>query len=203
MLRTFALLACGCFVLTLGGCDTNKTMPTAAAGGTSAPPPPPPPVMGGALLPKATDTKGKTGAAGKTAPVTSGANTAANPNSAGTANSGEKIPSDPLAAPSPPPGKERIPVAEAGKKDYGGGAIMKPITVPVAAYFGTKWRLTGFQVIDAVNKYRALHGAPPKSQQDFDRMLQDEGIQLPELPAGQKYVFDVEKQELLVEKPSE
>jgi hypothetical protein len=49
--------------------------------------------------------------------------------------------------------------------------------------------------------YKGLNGSNPKTHDEFmSKIIQENNIQLPELPPGDKYVYDPEKGELMVEK---
>ena len=87
-----------------------------------------------------------------------------------------------------------------GKKgrNYGGGVISEP----VRAYFRTQQRLEFIKVQQAMNLYKASHDGLPESHEVFMKdIVEANGIQLPELPAGERYVYDPEQGELMVERP--
>jgi len=96
---------------------------------------------------------------------------------------------------SPPPafGTEReAAVVGVGKRgrDYGPGLI----TTPVAAYFRTQDRLMLLQVAQVMNAYKGEHGYFPKTHQEFmDKVIKANGMQLPELPEGHRYIYDPKK----------
>ncbi len=77
------------------------------------------------------------------------------------------------------------------------------LVTPAKAYFSVRERVVfEIQIPDALNKYKALNGNGPKSHDEFMAQIIDANqIQLPELPAGQRYVYDPEKDELMVERP--
>jgi len=100
-----------------------------------------------------------------------------------------------------PPEPNRVKAtAGVGKKgrDYGTG----PIATPVAAYFSAKERLVfDVQVAHAMKIYRATHGHGPRTQEEFMKnVVKRNMIKLPELPEGDRYFYDPESQELMVEK---
>jgi len=80
-----------------------------------------------------------------------------------------------------------------GKKGrgYGGG----PISTPIAAYFSTRQRIVfDIEIPPAMNAYRALNGHFPKSHEVFmEEIIKANSIRLPELPSGERYVYDAEK----------
>ena len=96
-----------------------------------------------------------------------------------------------------PEGTREKAKAGVGKKgrDY---KIYKSIGV----YFRTKHKLTFMNVEYAVKLYRAEHQRFPKSWDEFKEEILDKNMfKLPELPEGDKYVFDSEKGQLMVEHP--
>jgi len=90
------------------------------------------------------------------------------------------------------PGTERVAAkAGVGKKGsgYGGGII----TEPISAYFKTRDRMAfGVQIPHGMKMFHALHNRYPKDMAEFKKAILDPaGIrELPELPAGHRYVFD-------------
>jgi len=77
------------------------------------------------------------------------------------------------------------------------------LVTPAKAYFSVRERVVfEIQIPEAVKLFKATNGNGPKSHDDFMAQIIDANqIQLPELPAGQRYVYDAEKEELMVEKP--
>lgn len=84
-----------------------------------------------------------------------------------------------------------------GKFDSG---VQKSIASPAQALVRTK-EMAAFdlQVKPTLEAYRALHGNYPKTEKEFWDTIK--GVQLPELPAGQKYVYDPQEGKLKVERP--
>ena len=73
-----------------------------------------------------------------------------------------------------------------------------------AMYFGTakfaKEKLTFGQIKQAVQLFRATNDRYPADWQEFDTaIIKRNRFQLPELPAGDKYVFDSKTGKLMVE----
>ena len=69
-------------------------------------------------------------------------------------------------------------------------------------YFRTRHKLAFLQNEYAVKLYRAEHDRFPKSWDEFKKEIIDKNMfKLPELPEGDKYVFDSEKGQLMVEHP--
>ncbi len=79
------------------------------------------------------------------------------------------------------------------------------LITPVKALFDTKQRVVfEMQIPQAMNLYKAEKGYPPKTEEEFmSQIIEFNNIQLPELPAGQRYVYDAEKGELMVERPKQ
>ena len=58
------------------------------------------------------------------------------------------------------------------------------------------------QIKPALEFYKASNGSYPKTHEEFmDKIVKENGIVLPTLPEGQKYVFDPEQGQLMVERP--
>lgn len=158
------------------GCDN------AAPTGDSAPPQPAPPAV--AIEPPAAPP-----AAQPAAPP------AANPQAA----------AQPQAAAPVEPAAEEMErkKAQAGVGVQGQDIPQELGTTAVKAYFMTKQRTVfDIQIPSALNLYKAERGYGPKSHDDFmEQIVRANQIQLPELPPGQRYLWDPEKQELFVEHP--
>jgi hypothetical protein len=105
------------------------------------------------------------------------------------------------AAPSPPPQMERVKatmdtVGTKGK-DYGEGPIATPLSL--------RWRIpdkvTLLTVQHCINLYWGLEGHYPATHEEFmEKVVAANMIKLPDLPMGQRYVYDVETHELMVER---
>jgi hypothetical protein len=62
----------------------------------------------------------------------------------------------------------------------------------------------GISIKQAMELYKASNGAYPKTHEEFmEQIITAQGIQLPELPAGQKYIYDPEQAQLMVERPQQ
>ena len=100
-----------------------------------------------------------------------------------------------------PPAAETIrePVAPGmGKKgrNYGSG----PVATPIRAMFSAKERLAFGRIPHDLELYKALNGDYPKTHEEFMKeIIEANGIQLPELPDGHRYVYDPETHQLLNE----
>lgn len=116
-------------------------------------------------------------------------------------------PAPQAAAPAAPPEMVREE-ATVGVGKRGGDLPVEPrpvdiITTPTNVYFAAKEQIAfNIQVPQALDLYKASEGRGPQSEQEFfDKVIKANNIQLPELPEGHKYVFDVEQQQLMVEHP--
>ena len=93
--------------------------------------------------------------------------------------------------------------AGAGKKGrgYGGG----PISEPARQYFRIRERsVFQIQIPHALKMFKAVNGKGPADHEEFmEKIVRENSISLPELPAGKKYVFDAEKGELMIERTEE
>lgn len=77
------------------------------------------------------------------------------------------------------------------------------MVTPAKVYFNVREKVIfNIRIPDALNKYKALNGNAPKSHDEFmTQIIEANLIQLPELPAGQRYVYDPQQEELMVERP--
>jgi hypothetical protein len=74
-----------------------------------------------------------------------------------------------------------------------------PITAPVSAYGPMLERISKTQIEAAVNLFNASEGRYPNSYDEFmTRIIKENNIQLPVLPGGKKYQYDVENHQLVV-----
>ena len=88
----------------------------------------------------------------------------------------------------------------AGKKgrNYGGGIVSEPIR----QMFRAEQRIILLNVESAMKLYKAEHGKLPASHEDFmKKIIEANSIKLPELPDGERYVYDPKVGELMVERP--
>lgn len=81
--------------------------------------------------------------------------------------------------------------------------LVQMIVTPARALFRTRERVVfEIQIPHALQLYEATNGRKPKSHEEFmQEIIQFNQIPLPELPPGQRYVYDPEQGELMVEKP--
>lgn len=81
---------------------------------------------------------------------------------------------------------------------YGGGLI----TEPIKQRFVIEQRLIFDQIKHAIDLYKATNGNAPRTHEEFmEQIIQANGIALPELPAGQSYIYDPDTEQLMVERP--
>lgn len=54
----------------------------------------------------------------------------------------------------------------------------------------------------ALNLYKASNGEAPRTHDEFmTKIVQEQQITLPQLPAGHRYVYDPQTEQLMVERP--
>jgi len=113
----------------------------------------------------------------------------------------EKQPAEAAKAPAQPPVREEAKVG-VGKKGsgYGGGFV----TTPVSVYFRAQERIIfENQVPHALNLYKATNGRAPQTHEEFmEKIIKANMISLPELPGGYRYLYDPQKEQLMVEHPA-
>lgn len=74
-----------------------------------------------------------------------------------------------------------------------------PITAPVGAYGPMVERISKTTIAAALNLFNASEGRFPESHEEFmTRIIKENNIQLPVLPGGKKYQYDVARHELVV-----
>ncbi len=90
-----------------------------------------------------------------------------------------------------------------GEKGRGYGHDM--ITVPVMAMWKAKEKIVLDQMHHAMDLFKAVNdGHAPKTHKEFmEKIIDANHLQLPTLPAGQRYVYDPSTEELMVEKPND
>ncbi len=121
------------------------------------------------------------------------------------------VQSDPAPVESPAPA---APVAEevvkagvgVGKKGNSYDKFTaKAVATPAKALFNAKEKVVfEIQIPHAVNLYAQLHGGGkgPQSHEEFmQKIIKEQRIELPELPDGHTYEWDVEQQILMVRRP--
>jgi len=113
---------------------------------------------------------------------------------------------EPVEDKSPEPETIRVEAAVGmtgkGQYDHGGGEKpMDIILVPVSQLFQARERIVLQQIQHAEDLYKAGHDnkLPGTHEEYMKDVLQ--GMPLPKLPDGHQFVYDPEKQQLMVEKP--
>lgn len=97
------------------------------------------------------------------------------------------------------PNRTEAQAGVTGKGNYGPGIV----TTPISAYFRVTERLAFQRVEKGVRDHKAIHDTLPQTTEAFMReIVEFNGIQLPELPDGHRYVWDPQQEQLLVEHPS-
>ena len=102
--------------------------------------------------------------------------------------------------PAAPPQQVKAAVGVGAKGHYDG---VGPVVTPIHAYFAAKERVVfEIQIPKTMQIYKAEHdNHGPKTHEQFMKEIIQEGmIKLPELPAGDRYIYDPVKEELMVEK---
>ncbi len=179
------------------GCEASVPSTPGATDGSSAPPPPvpAPPAAEGA-----TEDAAKAAAASPDAAAPAVGVNAAAP-AAGVKP--ETAPGAPAAGAPAGAANDAKTQAGAGAKggDYGGPGF---VTTPIETLFRVEDRIAfEVQIPKAMSLYKAGHNNKgPKNQEEFmNVIIKENGVQLPELPAGDGYWYDVQKEELMVRHP--
>jgi len=107
---------------------------------------------------------------------------------------------DHVVGPEEPELEREVAKAGVGKKgrNYGGGIISEP----VHQYFHQSQRIEFMKITGAMKMYKGEHGYFPKTEEEFmSKIVKFNSIELPELPEGERYVYDPKSGELMVERP--
>ena len=94
--------------------------------------------------------------------------------------------------------RAQVGVGEKGR-DIGEGII----STPIKAYFSAKQQIVfNIQIPHAMNLYKATNDRAPRTHDEFmSKIIKANFVKLPQLPEGHEYVYDPEKEELMVEHP--
>jgi hypothetical protein len=87
-----------------------------------------------------------------------------------------------------------------GKKgrNYGGGII----TEPIRQSFRLRQRIVFLKIDMDMRVFKAANERLPNSHEEFmEKIIKASDIPLPELPAGERFVYDPDRGELMVERP--
>ena len=92
--------------------------------------------------------------------------------------------------------------AEAGVgtkgQGYGGGIVTEPIHV----YFRQREQIEFSKISYAMNLFKATNDRVPNSHEEFmEKIIQENGIALPQLPPEQSYLYDPQTGQLMVQRP--
>lgn len=101
------------------------------------------------------------------------------------------------------PADTKVTPADVGVGKRGRNLGQGPVSTPVATYFAAKEQIAfRVEVPQAMNLFKATNGHAPQSHDEFMKeIIQANNIQLPELPAGDRYVYDPAQEQLMVEQP--
>ena len=97
------------------------------------------------------------------------------------------------------PTQAKVGVGKSSQRlDHDG--VQGAVAGPAVTFFRTKEKIAfEIQIPHAMNLYKALNGYGPKSHEQFMKdIIKTNQIELPQVPPGQHYQCDVEKQELWV-----
>ena len=108
---------------------------------------------------------------------------------------------DPAATVRTPAG---VGVGKKGSSLRNETGVGRIIAQPAVSLFAARERAVfEIQIPHAMQLYKALHGNDPKTHDEFmANIIKANRIKLPELPPGQKYVYDPKTSQLMVEGPA-
>lgn len=159
---------------------------------------------GGAPPPTTTAEATNDGAVAPPAPEPKASDRPRSEEPAAKAPAAEPMPQTPVAQPAAEPeGTAEKAAVGAGAKgrDYGGEGF---VTTPVEAFFRTGDRIAfEIHVPKNLQLYKAEHNNKgPKSHEEFMKVIiQEGGVELPELPEGDSYWYDAKTETLMVRHP--
>jgi hypothetical protein len=108
----------------------------------------------------------------------------------------------PPSAPKKPPTTDKIGEFDpaAGKEVVTPDAkVTDPITGPLEVLKSVRMKLPALQIEHAVNLFNASEGRYPQSHEEFmTRIIQENQLRLPQLPAGLEYQYDVTNHKLVI-----
>lgn len=134
------------------------------------------------------------------APVGGSSSTAAAPAAAAPA---APPPAAAPAEPAPPATEQVKAEAGVGVKGQSLKEHTGVLVEPAKAYFRVEQKMAFNQVTQALGLFQATEGRKPNSHEEFmSKIIAANNIQLPKLAAGEKYIYNVEQGELMVERPA-
>jgi hypothetical protein len=102
-------------------------------------------------------------------------------------------------APLPPTVVEKADVGLTKKGNYGSP---DPISTPISAMWRAQERVVLLQIQQAMQLFETTEGRKPNSHAEFmDKIININGIRLPQLPPAHTYIYDPKQGELMVERP--
>lgn len=113
----------------------------------------------------------------------------------------KEAPAESAAAKTPPPTPplKKAQVGAGKKGHYGGQGIVK---TPVSVYFRAQERITFNAVIPKnMQLYKSTHNnkGPATHKEFMEEIIKKGMVDLPELSAGERYLYDPKKEELFIE----
>lgn len=177
-MQTKVLLACTLLLL-LGGCGAETDLPSETATQVQIPPPAPPPPAPEA--PAAAETEPADVVQTPRGVVETPPETQGNGN-----DSSRKV--------------AEVGVGRKSQQIEGGGYL----PTVIRARFRAEERINLANAQYALKLYKAQHGRGPKTHEEYmEEIIRANRINLPELPPGQRYIYDPETEELMVEETGE
>jgi hypothetical protein len=115
----------------------------------------------------------------------------------------EPAPKAPAAAPEAPKAKAGEKKAAVGVGAKGRGYGPGIIATPVKTLFAVRERMVfEVQIPEAMKLFKATNDRAPKDNAEFmEKIIKENNIHLPELPAGDRYMYDPKTEQLMVESP--
>lgn len=181
---TTLVLAAGCSKPAQNAPSASPSTATTPAAATSAPPPT-------AFPPGSAPTPPQFSAGGPAYPTAPGAQTPPSP----------QEPTIPQTPPNAfPPGNAVAAQAGVGAKGRSLDNEKGVLVTPAKTLFAARERVVfEIQIPQALQLFKASNGQSPASHDEFmQRVIAENAIQLPQLPAGQRYQYDPMTEQLMV-----
>lgn len=115
----------------------------------------------------------------------------------------EPAPAEPVAAAGASPAVQQFDPASGKTVVDPTRPITDPITGPLAALQNAREKIPQLAIQHAINLFHASEGRYPQSFEEFmTRIIQENRINLPKLPDGLSWEYDVPNHELLIVQPN-
>jgi hypothetical protein len=93
--------------------------------------------------------------------------------------------------------------AEVGVGEKGRGYGQGVIATPAASFWAVREKIEFLKIEQAMQLFKATEDRAPKDNDEFmEKIIKANNIHLPELPEGDRYMYDPKTEQLMVESPA-